>query len=105
MKIRIWENGDYRELTPEEIAKRQAEAEEKERLEWLNISYGEAVDREFRNKYLQRDVEAIINNYLSDPYNAEYLREFDEMQAYREKCKAYVKEMFAKYGRTVETDG
>lgn len=93
-------NGNVRELTPEEIAQRQAEREAAERAEWLSISYGEAVDREFRKKYLQRDVEAIINNYLADPTNAEYVREFDEMQAYRTQCKAYVKEMFAKYGRT-----
>lgn len=87
-----------------EIAKMQADAEEAERLEWLHISYGEAVDREFRKKYLQRDVEAIINNYLSDPNNAEYVREFNEMQAYREECKAYVKAMFAKYGRMVASN-
>ena len=105
MKHYININGIVRELTPEEIARMNAQAEAAERLEWLNISYGEAVDREFRKKYLQRDVEAIINNYLSDPNNAEYVREFNEMQAYREQCKAYVKEMFAKYGRTVETDG
>ena len=98
---KVCENGICREMTPEEIAKLQADAEEAGRLEWLNISYGEAVDREFRKKYLQRDVEAIINNYLSDPNNAEYVREFNEMQAYREECKAYVKMMFAKYGRSV----
>ena len=100
-KILIYENGVPHEATPEEIAKMQADAEEAERLEWLHISYGEAVDGEFRKKYLQRDVEAIINNLLSDPSNHEYVREFEEMQAYREQCKAYVKEMFAKYGRSV----
>ena len=99
--MRILDGNVYRDLTQEEIKQRQAEAEEAERLEWLNISYGEAVDREFRKKYLQRDVEAIINNYLYDPNNAEYVREFNEMQAYREECKAYVKEMFAKYGRVI----
>lgn len=94
-------NGKMIEITPEELEQRQAEAEEAERLEWLNISYGEAIDREFRKKYPQRDVEAIINNFLADPSNDEYVREFDEMQAYREWCKAYVKEMFAKHGRSV----
>lgn len=100
MKATIWKNGDYRELTPEEIAKMQDDAEEAERLKWLNISYGEAVNREIRKKYPQQAVEAIINNFLADPSDAEYVREFDEMQAYRTQCKAYVKEMFAKYGRT-----
>ena len=98
MKKRV--DGKYIEMTPEEVAKLQADAEAAERAEWLSISYGEAVDREFRKKYLQRDVEAIINNYLADPNNAEYVREFQEMQTYREQCKAYVKQMFAKYGRT-----
>lgn len=98
--MKILDGKTYRELTPQEIEQRMADAEAYERLEWLHISYGEAVDREFRKRYLQRDVEAIINNYLSDPNNAEYVREFNEMQAYREECKAYVKQMFAKYGRT-----
>ena len=99
--MRILDGKSYRDMTPEEIAQMNAQAEESERLEWLNISYGEAVDRELRKRYPQRAVEAIINNYLSDSNNAEYVREFNEMQAYREQCKAYVKEMFAKYGRVV----
>ena len=98
-------NGDYIEMTPEEIAKMQADAEEENRKYWSTVDYGEAVDREFRKKYLQRDVEAIINNFLVEPSDAEYVREFDEMQAYRTQCKAYVREMMAKYGRTVETNG
>ena len=77
--MRKFDGTAYRDMTTEEIAKMQAYAEEAERLEWLNISYGEAVDREFRKKYLQRDVEAIINNFLAEPSDAEYVREFDEM--------------------------
>lgn len=92
---------EYRILTEDEIAKMQADAEEAERLEWLNISYEDAVHREVRKKYTQQAVEAIINNCLSCPENTEYVREFLELQEYRAACKVYVKEMMAKYGRSV----
>lgn len=98
-------NGNYFEMTPEEIANMQAEREAAERAEWLNITYGDAVNNEVRRKYPQQAVEAIINNYLASPENSEYVREFLELQEYRAQCKVYVKEMMAKYGRTVETDG
>ena len=94
-------NGKMIEITPEEIAERQAEQEEAERLEWLNISYEDAVNREIRQKYPQQAVEAIINNYLSSPENTEYVREFLELQEYRAKCKLHVRDMMAKYERSV----
>ena len=102
---KVCENGICRDMTEEEIAQMQAEREAAQRAEWLNITYGDAVNNEVRRKYSQQAVEAIINNYLADSTNAEHVREFFELQEYREQCKAYVKEMFAKYGRTVETDG
>jgi hypothetical protein len=105
MKYYININGHVRELTSEEIAERQAQAEADEREQWAGISYEEAVDREIRKRYPQRAVEAIINNYLSCPENTDYVREFLELQAYRAQCKAYVKEMFAKYGRTEDLNG
>ena len=40
-----------------------------------------------REKYSQSAVEAIINNYLSDPENEEYKAEFAALQTYREECK------------------
>ena len=85
-------NGRYVEMSPEEIAKQQADAENAEREYWLTIPYDEAVDMEIRKKYPQRAVEAILNNYLADPTNEQYIAEFDELQAYRAECKAFVKE-------------
>ena len=90
-------NGKMIEITPEEIAQRQAEAEAAEREYWQNISYDDAVNREIRKKYPQQDVEAILNNYLAFPENPEYVEEFRQLQQYRVECKAYAKDMKAKY--------
>ena len=92
---------EYRILTEDEIAKMQADEEAAERKKWASISYDEAVDNEVRKRYPQRAVEAIINNYLASPEDTEYVREFLELQEYRAQCKVYVKEMMAKYGRSV----
>lgn len=97
MGIRIWENGDYRELTPEEIAHRQAEAEAEDREYWQSISYDDAVHDLVRKRYSQQAVEAILNNFLAFPENPEYVEEFRQLQAYRVECKSYAKEMKAKY--------
>lgn len=71
----------------------EKEAEQAERKYWANINYDEAVSEKIREKYPQRAVEAILNNYLSFPENAEYIREFLELQEYRVECKAFVKRM------------
>lgn len=101
MKISI--NGNVRELTPDEIAQRQAEAEEAEREEWQNISYDDAVNREIRKRYPQQDVEAILNNYLAFPENPEHVEEFRQLQQYRVECKAFVKQMIEKHQGTAVT--
>ena len=49
--------------------------------------YARLVDAYVREKYSQSAVEAIINNYLSDPENEEYKAEFASLQTYREECK------------------
>ena len=89
---KICENGVCREMTPEEIASMQAEAEAAEREYWQNISYEDAVHREIRKRYPQQDVEAILNNYLAFPDNSECLAEFRQLQQYRVECKAFVKQ-------------
>ena len=53
--------------------------------------YGLIVSRKFRERYSNDKCEAIVNNYLDDPTNAEYLAEFKEMQEYRKQCKALAK--------------
>lgn len=49
------------------------------------------MDREIRKKYAQHQVEAILNNYISDPSNVDYAEESKSLQAYRNQCKEYVK--------------
>lgn len=49
--------------------------------------YARLVDAYVREKYSQSAVEAIINNYLSDPENEKYKAEFADLQMYREECK------------------
>lgn len=95
--MRKYENGAYIEMTPEEIAEQKAEAEAYEREHWQSISYNEAVDAEIRKKYAQRDVEAILNNYLAFPENVEYVNEFNELQKYRAECKAFVRQKMEMY--------
>lgn len=85
-------NGKPVELTPEEIAQRQAEAERQEREYWQSISYDDAVNAEIRKRYPQQDVEAILNNYLAFPENPEYVEEFRQLQQYRVECKAFVRQ-------------
>lgn len=90
--MRKFEGNAYRDMTPKEIADREAELLERERQYWLNISYDEAVSVEFRKTYSQDRVEAIINNYLLDPTNPLFVHEMQEMQNCRAECKAYVKQ-------------
>lgn len=90
-------NGKYIEMTPEEIAEQQAQTEAEERKRWLSIPYDEAVNNEIRKRYAQRDVEAILNNYLAFPDVEEYVSEFKELQKYRLECKAFVKQKKEEY--------
>lgn len=53
--------------------------------------YARLVDAYVREKYSQSAVEAIINNYLSDPENEKYKAEFAALQTYREECKEKAK--------------
>lgn len=53
--------------------------------------YGSIVSSEFRKKYSRDKCEAIINNYLDNPKNDDYVIEFREMQEYRKYCKSLAK--------------
>ena len=77
--MKICENGKMREMTAEEIAEINAQAEQEEREYWTNISYEQAVSAEFRKNYSQDRVEAIVNNYLLDPTNSLFIQEMAEM--------------------------
>ena len=85
-------NGEYLELTPEEIAAMEAEQRQYEKEYWTNIDYAEAVNAKIRERYSISDEFAILRQKDEKP--EEYAAYF----AYCEECKAFVKEQIAKYG-------
>ena len=90
-------NGKYIEITPEEIAEQQAQAEQADREHWQSISYEEGVHLEFRKEFTQQAVEAIQNNYFLDPNNPKYAAEMKYMQERRAAIKAFVKQKKEEY--------
>lgn len=83
--MKIYENGIYRDLTPEEIAAMEKQAAQAEREYWQNVDYDEAVDAEIRKRYSVSQEFAILRQRDEKP--EEYAAYF----AYCEECKAYVK--------------
>lgn len=57
----------------------------------LDKEYGQKVSYLIRLKYSQSDVEAILNNYMDDPTNENYIKDFKNLQAYRIECKKQAK--------------
>lgn len=57
--------------------------------------YSVIIEKLIREKYSVSQVEAIVNNYLSDMVNKDYLKEFNELQAYRREVKSIAKEIIA----------
>lgn len=78
-------NGQYRELTPQEIAEMNAQAEQAEREYWANIPYDEAVNAEIRKRYSESQEFAILRQANIKP------EEYETYYNYCEECKAYVK--------------
>lgn len=83
---RIYENGIYRDLTPEELAEMEAQQQAAEREYWANIPYDEAVNAEIRKQYSESQEFAILRQKEEKP------EEYAKYYAYCEECKAYVKE-------------
>lgn len=79
-------NGKIVEITPEEIAEQQAQAEQEERERWLSIPYDEAVNNEIRKRYSASQEFAILRQQAEKP------EEYREYYEYCEACKAYVKQ-------------
>ena len=79
-------NGKMIEITPEEIAQRELEAEEAEKEYWANVNYDDAVNDEIRKRYSASQEFAIHRQKEEKP------QEYAEYYAYCEQCKAYVKE-------------
>ena len=84
-------NGEYVEITAEEIARTEAEKEKIEREYWQTVPYEDAVTAEIRKRYSVSQEFAILRQRDEKP--AEYAAYF----AYCEECKAYVKSQRAYY--------
>lgn len=78
-------NGQYIEMTEEEITAMQAEAEKAEREYWQSIDYGDAVHEKIRERYSDSQEFAILRQKDEKP------EEYAEYFAYCEECKSYVK--------------
>lgn len=96
--MKIYKNGEYVELTPEEIAKAKADAEAYERERWASIPYDEAVNAEIRKRYTESQEFAILRQQNSKP--EEYQAYYD----YCEACKAYVKQKKEEEADGIRTD-
>ena len=57
----------------------------------IQIAYQDRVNHLIRQKYSADQVEAIINNYLSDMSNVKHKKEFDDLQEFRKECKQRAK--------------
>ena len=93
MKICI--DGIVRDMTSEEIAQAQVQAEQFEKNYWLEADYGEAINCEIRKRYTESEEFAILRQKNEKP------DEYNEYFNYCESCKAYVKEQKQKYGGEV----
>lgn len=60
---------------------------------FYNITYSNIIDTIIRERYSASQVEAIVNNYLSDTTNKEYLKEFNDMQEWRKQAKSIAKKV------------
>lgn len=85
MNNRIYENGIYRDMTPEEIASIETANQEAERQYWQTIPYDEAVNAEIRKRYTESQEFAILRQVNTKP------EEYEAYFAYCEECKTYVK--------------
>ena len=79
-------NGQYIEMTAEEIAAMEAEREAAEREYWQNILYDDAVNNKIRERYTESQEFAILRQRDEKP------EEYAVYFAYCEECKAFVKE-------------
>ena len=84
--MKIYKNGVCRDLTPEELAQLETQAEDQERQYWLTTPYDEAVNERIRKRYSESQEFAILRQRDQKP--EEYAAYF----GYCEECKTYVKE-------------
>lgn len=58
-----------------------------------NYNASDLISAFIREKYSVSQVEAIVNNYLLDNTNEEYLKEFKDMQEWRKEAKSIAKKI------------
>lgn len=63
------------------------------KLQLGKLNYSSIVDAIISDKYPNDKMQAIINNYLLDPTDAESLAEFNEMQKYRQYAKQFARDI------------
>ena len=69
-------------------------ANQEEAPEIVKAVYGKMVEDLLEEEgYLSRDIQAILNNYLDEPENTEYVQEFKALQKCRKQCKAKAREI------------
>ena len=89
--MRIFDGKEYRDMTAEEIAEMNVQAEKADREYCANTPYDEAVDNEIRKKYSVSQEFAILRQRYEKP------DEYEAYYSYCEECKDYVKTQQQKY--------
>lgn len=93
--MKKYANGQYIEMTEEEIAAMSAEAVQAEAEYWQSVDYSEAVNAEIRKQYSESQEFAILRQQTAKP------DEYDAYFTYCEECKAFVKVKKAEYTTVV----
>lgn len=83
--MRIFDGKVYRDMTPEEMAEREAARQETEREYWQSTPYDEAVNAEIRKRYTESQEFAILRQKDEKP------TEYEQYYAYCEQCKTFVR--------------
>ena len=78
-------NGQYIELTSEEIAAMQADKDRLDAEYWASVDYGDAVNAKIRERYSESQEFAVLRQKEEKP------DEYQEYFAYCEACKDFVK--------------
>ena len=89
-------NGQYIELTLDEIAVMHDEQAKADAEYWRSVDYSEAVDTKIRERYSVSQEFAILRQRDEKP------DEYAAYYAYCEECKAYCKRMREKYAAESE---
>lgn len=59
----------------------------------ISTNKREIINNIIRERYSASQVEAIVNNYLSDMSNKEYVKEFNELQDWRKEAKSIARKV------------